>query len=86
MSTTTTDLLKMLATTAVTVATAYQAITAHMDATIASKVQEVQVHISAELATQTRAMRLHADSLHVEQGQRIDSLEDRLPKRRVRTF
>lgn len=80
-ATTLTDLLKMLATSAVTVLTSYQAITAHIDSTVADEVRtaSTNLHYSVERGKQ------HADSLHQVTMARIKQLEDGLqPNQRNR--
>lgn len=66
----TTELLKMLATSAVTVLTSYQAITAHIDSTVADQVRTatVQMHYAIDRT------KIHADSLHLETTKHVESI------------
>lgn len=70
----TTELLKMLATSAVTVLTSYQAITAHIDSTVSDQVRTatVQMHYAID------RNRMHADSLHVETRKQVESLREQM--------
>lgn len=80
------ELLKVLATAAVTVVTAYQSITAHLDATVASEVQQmhtaIMLDIRDDLQAQREAILKHADSLHILTTQRIEALEAAAKMRR----
>lgn len=69
-STHATELLKMLATSAVTVLTSYQAITAHIDSTVADQVRTatVQMHYAIDRT------KIHADSLHLETTKHVESI------------
>lgn len=86
MTKSTADLLKMLTAALVTVATSYQSITAHIDATIAARVSAAESNITTQLMHHRAALRTHADSLHHEQGRRIDALEKEIRTKRMRTF
>lgn len=73
------ELLKLLATTAVTVLTSYQAITSHIDATVASEVQASTTAIYHHLDR----VRAHADSLHQVTQKEIRLITDSLPVARI---
>lgn len=67
--TTSQELLKMLATSAVTVLTSYQAITAHIDTTVTYEVRrssEVLEHrLQVRMDDVHRRAKAHTDSLHL---------------------
>lgn len=80
-ATTSQELLKMLATTAVTVLTSYQAITSHIDATVANEVRTSTIQVYHQIDR----VKLHADSLHLVTKRDIRNITDSLRAGRVRS-